>query len=283
MLLCTPRHPLPLALQRRSFLKFPRPAATPLCISRSLLSFLCLLCAQPRKTTSECTALRAHGCARKGTGKGGTGSDETTQPSETWVGLERCLTRVWRVACVVHSKHRADAARNGYRYNVLRGQAWDKVQSGELAVGDLVKVMQNEMIPADMIIIGSALAQGDCFIDKANLNGETRLEVVSSLIPTRDWCTDETEYYIELAKKKKADNADPANAKPDPPLPPLTKLSTFKAEITFEPPNKNFDTFRGVCTVEGLPARKSLAQATLCAVRCAHTHKYTRLSPHPVL
>jgi hypothetical protein len=49
------------------------------------------------------------------------------------------------------ARHRADAARNGKEYLALRHGCsdWMPTQSGKLKVGDIVKVMQNEMIPAD--------------------------------------------------------------------------------------------------------------------------------------
>ena len=81
----------------------------------------------------------------------------------------------------------------------------------------LSRVKKNEMIPADMIFLGSSNPKGHCFIDKANLNGETTLEVLTSVQQTRNWCRDEGKH-----------------------------LSSFDCEIEYEPPNKKFDSIRGV-------------------------------------
>jgi len=74
-------------------------------------------------------------------------------------------------------RHKADSNRNGFKYDVLRDGRLEQVESGDIHVGDVVKVVQNTMIPADMLFLGSAHAKGHCFIDKSNLNGETTLEV----------------------------------------------------------------------------------------------------------
>jgi magnesium-transporting ATPase (P-type) len=114
-------------------------------------------------------------------------------------------------------KHKADAQRNGFKYGVLKkGQLVD-TESGDIRVGDIVKVMQNNMIPADMLFLGSALTKGHCFIDKSNLNGETTLEVMNSMVQTRPFAKDEK------------------------------TLQGLSLSLTYEAPNKRFDSFRGQC------------------------------------
>lgn len=121
-------------------------------------------------------------------------------------------------------KHKADSKRNSYQYLALRptpdGAKFIPVASGQLMVGDVVKVRKNEMIPADMIFIGSALLKGHCFIDKANLNGETCLEVCTSVIETRSLCGDDASKHLQL-------------------------------DLTIEPPNSRFSSFRGTLRLKG--------------------------------
>ncbi len=73
--------------------------------------------------------------------------------------------------------------------------------SGDLRVGTVVQVQKDEMVPADLLLLSTSHEKGQCFIDKvnvlyfpslgqsflrlrddfqANLNGETKLEVLSS-------------------------------------------------------------------------------------------------------
>lgn len=66
----------------------------------------------------------------------------------------------------VRDMHKADAQRNGFHYSVLRGnEGFKTTESGDIRVGDIVKVKQNNMIPADMLFLGSALAKGHWLVD----------------------------------------------------------------------------------------------------------------------
>jgi len=114
-------------------------------------------------------------------------------------------------------KHKADAQRNGFKYGVYKNGEVVETESGDIRVGDVVKVLQNNMIPADMLFLGSALAKGHCFIDKSNLNGETTLEVLNSMVQTRPFAKDER------------------------------SLAGLSLSLQYEPPNKRFDSFRGQC------------------------------------
>lgn len=51
----------------------------------------------------------------------------------------------------------------------------------DVAVGDLVEVMQDEQLPADIVIVSSALPSGMCYVETANLDGETNLKIHQSL------------------------------------------------------------------------------------------------------
>lgn len=119
-------------------------------------------------------------------------------------------------------KHKADASRNGFKYEVLNGKEFVATESGDIRVGQVVKVMQNNMVPADMLFLGSALPKGHCFIDKSNLNGETTLLVMNSMVQTRPLLKDESDGFAKLALK-----------------------------LVYEAPNKRFDEFRGQMTVNG--------------------------------
>lgn len=64
------------------------------------------------------------------------------------------------------AKHRNDNKRNSYAYDVLDGDAWKPVRSGDLEVGMIVKVKQNEMVPTGttshvcMFVLGEWRARG---------------------------------------------------------------------------------------------------------------------------
>lgn len=58
---------------------------------------------------------------------------------------------------------------------------WTRVKWRSLVVGDIVKVEDSEEIPADLVLLSSTGDQGMCYIDTANLDGETNLKIKSSL------------------------------------------------------------------------------------------------------
>ncbi len=137
------------------------------------------------------------------------------------------------------AKHRADDKRNSYPYDILVGDQWKPVKSGDIAVGNIIRVKQNEMIPADMLFLGSSNPKGHCFIDKANLNGETKLEVYTSIRPTRSYCQ-------ILPDDVRGDEAIALLNDTTKPVP----LADLELSLAYEPPNKKFDSFRGCLTMK---------------------------------
>ena len=53
---------------------------------------------------------------------------------------------------------------------------WTETISGELNIGDLVLVAQDQTFPADLILLDSKLNDGLCFIETATLDGEKTLK-----------------------------------------------------------------------------------------------------------
>src|SRR5690606_15618764 len=117
---------------------------------------------------------------------------------------------------------------------------WVPTKSGELAVGNIVRVKQNEMVPTDMLFLGSSLSPGHCFIDKANLNGETKLEVYSSIRETRAFCPALPDEGT-VSKDERSALTDSATAP--------VELQDLEFTLTYETPNKKFDSFRGTMMV----------------------------------
>uniref|UniRef100_A0A8B9VUS9 Phospholipid-transporting ATPase n=1 Tax=Anas zonorhyncha TaxID=75864 RepID=A0A8B9VUS9_9AVES len=54
----------------------------------------------------------------------------------------------------------------------------------QVAVGDIVKVTNGQHLPADMIILSSSEPQAMCYIETANLDGETNLKIRQGLSQT---------------------------------------------------------------------------------------------------
>ncbi|XP_076548667.1 ATPase phospholipid transporting 8A1 isoform X5 [Osmia lignaria lignaria] len=112
-------------------------------------------------------------------------------------------------------RHRADDEINMREVEVLRDGHWQWIQWRHVAVGDVVKVRNNNFFPADLILLSSSEPQGMSFIETANLDGETNLK-------------------IRQAHPDTASLLDTA------------ELMTFRANIQCEPPNRHLYEFHGV-------------------------------------
>ena len=82
-----------------------------------------------------------------------------------------------------------------HRTKVLRGGHFSVVEWGEVQVGDIVRVRNKENFPVDMIGLCSSEADGTCFIETMNLDGETNLKCKKSLEETKD-CMDDPERLL---------------------------------------------------------------------------------------
>uniref|UniRef100_A0A8C3D3E6 Phospholipid-transporting ATPase n=1 Tax=Cairina moschata TaxID=8855 RepID=A0A8C3D3E6_CAIMO len=83
-----------------------------------------------------------------------------------------------------YKRHKADSAVNKKKTVVLRNGMWQNIIWKEVAVGDIVKVTNGQHLPADMIIISSSEPQAMCYIETANLDGETNLKIRQGLSQT---------------------------------------------------------------------------------------------------
>ncbi|TKY58773.1 Phospholipid-transporting ATPase 3 [Spatholobus suberectus] len=107
-----------------------------------------------------------------------------------------------------------DMAINNNTIDVLQDQKWESLPWKKLQVGDIVKIKQDGFFPADLLFLASTNADGVCYIETANLDGETNLKIRKALEKTWDYVTPE-------------------------------KASEFKGEIQCEQPNNSLYTFTG--------------------------------------
>ncbi|KAF9436520.1 hypothetical protein BGZ76_003704 [Entomortierella beljakovae] len=63
---------------------------------------------------------------------------------------------------------------------------FQKIKWRDVSVGDIIRVDQNDWVPADLILLHSAGAEGGCFVETAALDGETNLKQRQTLRVTND-------------------------------------------------------------------------------------------------
>ncbi|CAL9127607.1 phospholipid-transporting ATPase 3 isoform X1 [Musa acuminata AAA Group] len=131
-----------------------------------------------------------------------------------------------------------DTAINSTPVDVLQGQRWESISWRKLQVGDIVRVKQDGFFPADLLFLASTNADGICYIETANLDGETNLKIRKALERTWDYSLPE-------------------------------KAAEFKGEIQCEQPNNSLYTFTGNLVIESQTLPLSPNQILLrgCSLR----------------
>ncbi|GFP80055.1 phospholipid-transporting ATPase 3 [Phtheirospermum japonicum] len=112
-----------------------------------------------------------------------------------------------------------DMAINNTTIEVLQDEKWVFTPWKKLQVGDIVKVKQDGFFPADILFLASTNPDGVCYIETANLDGETNLKIRKALEKTWDYVAPE-------------------------------KVCEFKGEVQCEQPNNSLYTFTGNLIVD---------------------------------
>ena len=58
----------------------------------------------------------------------------------------------------------------------MTSEGVQKTTWSSLRVGQIIKIVKNEFIPADIMVLCSSEKKGTCFIETKNLDGETNLK-----------------------------------------------------------------------------------------------------------
>ncbi|XP_051999807.1 phospholipid-transporting ATPase ID isoform X2 [Xyrauchen texanus] len=111
-------------------------------------------------------------------------------------------------------RHKSDNQVNNRQSQVLISGILQKEKWMNVRVGDIIKLENNQFVAADLLLLSSSEPHGLCYIETAELDGETNMKVRQSLSVTSEL-------------------GDPNN------------LAQFNGEVVCEPPNNKLDRFCG--------------------------------------
>lgn len=83
-----------------------------------------------------------------------------------------------------YSRHKSDNEVNAMDCKSLKAGKQNKYTWANVKVGDLILIEQDEMFPADILVLGSVYESGVCYIETSSLDGEKNLKPKSALSET---------------------------------------------------------------------------------------------------
>ncbi|XP_040546645.1 phospholipid-transporting ATPase ID isoform X1 [Gallus gallus] len=111
-------------------------------------------------------------------------------------------------------RHKSDNQVNNRQSQVLIGGVLRQEQWMNVRVGDIIKLENNQFVAADLLLLCSSEPHGLCYVETAELDGETNMKVRQA-----------TPVTSELAD--------------------ISTLARFDGEVICEPPNNKLDKFGG--------------------------------------
>ncbi|KAJ1448807.1 hypothetical protein M885DRAFT_590722 [Pelagophyceae sp. CCMP2097] len=154
-------------------------------------------------------------------------------------------TTLWPLAIVVSfsmlqdaftdlQRHRADDEVNRRRTDVVAPVA-KKTEQYKVRTGQIVRVVNGEQIPADLVILATSSETNTCYIDTASIDGETSLKIrrAPQLLDAPDWMREAPPKHEDVLHDH------------------LRGLADGELVIECDLPNERINVFNGMLTLAG--------------------------------
>ncbi|XP_057636819.1 probable phospholipid-transporting ATPase IM isoform X3 [Chionomys nivalis] len=140
-------------------------------------------------------------------------------------------------------RHRSDNQVNNRQSEVLINSKLQNEKWMNVKVGDIIKLENNQFVAADLLLLSSSEPHGLCYVETAELDGETNLKVRQALPVT-------SELGADISSLAKFDGEKPHLYSPvglqSPMLQDPHEAPVSSGTVVCEAPNNKLDKFSGV-------------------------------------
>lgn len=103
-------------------------------------------------------------------------------------------------------RHKADRETNNRPVDVISSSGIVAVKSAKIKAGNVLKIKNGEFFPADLVLLRSSTSDGICYIETANLDGETNLKLRKAPSPTQQLDQDALAKTRDFIDEQKPNN-----------------------------------------------------------------------------